>query len=174
MFKTDQTSTDYNVAISWQGLICWAVNDITVSIFSILPTKVRFSTLYLNPIGLIIKAVSRDYACLMSPNKDETGCRLSRKLLLLAVWWSSLFSWIVSCIAFIIYVTVPKKVNLNVLPVERIKTMLGIFTLTKYCVCTVIINKVNIITRKNNWLNTYNKHFLRIRNILKLKRLPLK
>ena len=40
-----------------------------------------------------------------------------------AAEFAMFFSWIVSCIAFIIYVTVPKKVNLNVLPVERIKTM---------------------------------------------------
>ena len=33
-----------------------------------------------------------DCACLMSPDKDETGRRLSRMLLLLVVRWSSLFA----------------------------------------------------------------------------------
>ena len=31
------------------------------------------------------------HACLTSPNKDETGRRLSRTLLLMVVWLSSLF-----------------------------------------------------------------------------------
>ena len=64
--------------------------DLPASIFRTLPTNGRFSTLFLNPHGKISTAVSRDYACLMSLNKDETGCRLSRMLLLLVVWWSSL------------------------------------------------------------------------------------
>ena len=44
----------------------------------------------ISSIVLISTAVSRDYACLMSPNKDETGRRLSRILLLMVKWWSSL------------------------------------------------------------------------------------
>ena len=33
---------------------------------------------------------SQDYACLMSPNKDETGRMLSQILLLMVMWFSSL------------------------------------------------------------------------------------
>ena len=39
----------------------------------------------------ITTAASCNYARLMSPKKDETGCRLTRMLLLLVVRWSLLF-----------------------------------------------------------------------------------
>ena len=61
------------------------MNDLAVSIFSTLLTNGRFSTLYLSPLGKITTVVSRDYTCLMSPNKDETGRRFFRMLLLLVV-----------------------------------------------------------------------------------------
>ena len=60
-------------------------DDLAVSNFSTLPTNKRFRTMYLTPLGLITTAVSRDFACLMSPNKYETGGRLSQMLLLLLI-----------------------------------------------------------------------------------------
>ena len=36
--------------------------------------------------GVLTNSLSCDYACLMSPNKDETGRRLSRMLLLIVVY----------------------------------------------------------------------------------------
>ena len=50
------------------------------------------SALYLSPLGKFSLASFRDNACLLSPNKDETGRRLSWMLLLLIVWWSSIFA----------------------------------------------------------------------------------
>ena len=84
-------STDYNLLISWQCLRRCAVNDLALSIFSTLPTNGRFSTLYLSLLSED-SLVSCDCACLMSTNKDETGRRLSRMLLFLVMWWSSLFN----------------------------------------------------------------------------------
>ena len=60
--------------------------NLAVSFFSPLPTNGRFSTLYLVPLGLILTAVSRDYVCLINPNKDESCRNLSRMLLLLVAW----------------------------------------------------------------------------------------
>ena len=61
-----------------------AMNNLDVSIFFNLPTNGRFSTsyLFLYSLGTITTEVSRNYACLMSPNKDETGRRLLQILLL--------------------------------------------------------------------------------------------
>ena len=56
-----------------------------------MPTNGRFSAMHLSPLGKISIAVSRDYACLMTPNKDETGRGLSWILMLMVVWLSSLF-----------------------------------------------------------------------------------
>ena len=48
------------------------MNDLAVSDFSTLPKNGRFSIFYLSQLGKISTAVSRDYASLMSPKKDET------------------------------------------------------------------------------------------------------
>ena len=63
----------------------WAVNDLSVSILSTLLINGRFSTLYFIPLVKTSTAVSCDCACLMSPNKNETGRRLSQMLLFLVV-----------------------------------------------------------------------------------------
>ena len=84
-------STNYNLTICWQCLRCWAVNDLFALILPTLLTNGCFSTLFLIPLGKNSTAVTRNYACLMSPNKDETVRRLSRMLFLLVVFWSSLF-----------------------------------------------------------------------------------
>ena len=55
----------------------------------------KFKVLKRRLVGKVVKidktTGSRYYACLMRLNKDETGYRLSRMLLLLVVWLSSLF-----------------------------------------------------------------------------------
>ena len=52
--------------------------NLAVLIFSTLPTYGHFCTLYLNLLGKISTAVSRDYAYLRSPSKHRTGRKLSR------------------------------------------------------------------------------------------------
>ena len=84
-----------HLTISWQCLRRWAVNDLAASFSKTLPTKGRFSACVLLPAWLDLNSGFCDYACLMSLNKNETGHRLSRILVLVVVWWSFLIIFLI-------------------------------------------------------------------------------
>ena len=66
----------------------WAVNNFAMSILQILPTNSRFSAYALKPVWFNLSSYSCNYACLKSPNRDKTCCRLSWIPVMMALWLS--------------------------------------------------------------------------------------